>query len=32
VYVEAWLSSMPEDELKDFYVDKVLEEVIPYYE
>ena len=32
IYVEAWLSSMPEDELKDFYVDKVLEGTIPYYE
>jgi len=32
IYVEAWLNSMPEDELKEFYVDKVLEGSIPYYE
>jgi hypothetical protein len=32
IYVEAWLSSMPEDELKDFYVNKVLKGDIPYYE
>jgi hypothetical protein len=32
IYVEAWLSSMPENELKDFYVDKVLKGDIPYYE
>jgi|LakMenEpi03Aug12_release.lakeMendotaPanAssembly.Ray.scaffolds.fasta_scaffold1125662_2 hypothetical protein len=32
VYIEAWLSNMDEDELKDFYVDKVLEGAIPYYE
>ena len=32
VYVEAWLSSMPEDELKEFYVDRVLEGAIPYYD
>lgn len=32
IYVEAWLNSMPQDELKEFYVDKVLEGVIPYYE
>ena len=32
VYIEAWLSNMPENELKDFYVDKVLKGDIPYYE
>jgi hypothetical protein len=32
IYVEAWLSSMPEDELKDFYVNKVLKGDISYYE
>jgi hypothetical protein len=32
IYVEAWLSSMPEDELKKFYVNRVLEGTIPYYE
>jgi hypothetical protein len=32
IYVEAWLSSIPEDELKDFYVNKVLKGDIPYYE
>jgi len=32
IYVEAWLSSMPEDELKDFYANKVLKGDIPYYE
>lgn len=32
IYVEAWLNSMPEDELKEFYVNKVLKGDIPYYE
>ena len=32
VYIEAWLSNMPENEIKDFYVDKVLKGDIPYYE
>lgn len=32
IYVEAWLSSMPEDQLKDFYVNKVLKGEIAYYE
>ena len=32
IYVEAWLSSMPEDELKEFYVNRVLEGSIPYYD
>jgi len=32
IYVEAWLSNMSKDELKDFYVDKVFTGDIPYYE
>ena len=32
VYIETWLSNMPENEIKDFYVDKVLKGDIPYYE
>jgi hypothetical protein len=32
IYIEHHLNSLPEDKLKDLYVDKVLEGVIPYYE
>ena len=32
VYIEAWLSNMPENEIKDFYVNKVLKGEIPYYD
>ena len=32
IYIENYLNGMPEDKIKDLYVDKVLKGVIPYYE
>jgi hypothetical protein len=32
IYIENYLNNMSEDKIKDIYVDKVLEGVIPYYE
>ena len=32
IYIEAWLNSMTDEEIKDFYVDRVMKGEISYHE